>query len=90
MYVKVKQSYPRNRSWRPIGLRDVKDPTLLDNRITDCGKVVSPTDYFSTLGIHLLEAEKTQGLMRPEGLGKLKHAFIPVVHRRPTTPEHPI
>jgi hypothetical protein len=25
--VKLK-SYPHNRPWRPIGLRDVKDPTL--------------------------------------------------------------
>jgi hypothetical protein len=27
-------SYPRNRPWRPIGLWDVKDPTLSDNRLT--------------------------------------------------------
>jgi hypothetical protein len=29
--VNVKQSYFRNRQWRPIGLGDVKDPILLDN-----------------------------------------------------------
>jgi hypothetical protein len=26
--VKKSGSYPRNRPWRPIGLRDVEDPTL--------------------------------------------------------------
>jgi hypothetical protein len=25
---KEKKNYPRNRLWRPIGLRNVKDPTL--------------------------------------------------------------
>jgi hypothetical protein len=25
---KKKRSYPRNRPWRPMGLWDVKDPTL--------------------------------------------------------------
>jgi hypothetical protein len=25
---KIKNIYPRNRPWRPIGLRDVEDPTL--------------------------------------------------------------
>jgi hypothetical protein len=24
----IKKSYPRNRPWRPIGLRDVENPTL--------------------------------------------------------------
>jgi hypothetical protein len=33
--------YPCNRSWRPIGLWDVEAPTFsLDNRLTDCDKVV--------------------------------------------------
>jgi hypothetical protein len=45
--VKVKQS--RNRPWRPIGLFDVKDATLLENRLADGGKVVCPTHppYFT-------------------------------------------
>jgi hypothetical protein len=30
--------------WKPIGLWDVKDPTLSDNRLIDGGKVVSPTN----------------------------------------------
>jgi hypothetical protein len=36
-------SYPRNMPWSPIGLWDVKDPSLLDNRLTDGGKIVRPT-----------------------------------------------
>jgi hypothetical protein len=38
------KSYPRNSSLRPLGLSDVKDPTCLDNRFIDGGKVVSPTN----------------------------------------------
>jgi hypothetical protein len=58
-----KKSYPRNRPWAPVGLPDVKDPThCLDNRLTDGGKVVSPTHrphftpqkhyYFYVSGTH--------------------------------------
>jgi hypothetical protein len=40
--VKVKESYPCNRPWRPIGLWDVEVPTsCLHNRLTDVVKVVS-------------------------------------------------
>jgi hypothetical protein len=38
-----KVNYSCNRPWRPIGLRDVEAPTLLDSRLTDGGKVVSLT-----------------------------------------------
>jgi hypothetical protein len=39
----VIKSYPCNRLWRAIGLRDVEALTLLDNRLIDGGKVVSLT-----------------------------------------------
>jgi hypothetical protein len=29
--------------WRPLGLREVEAPTFSDIRLTDGGKVVSPT-----------------------------------------------
>jgi hypothetical protein len=35
------KNIPVNRPWRDIGLWDVKDLTLLDNRLTDADKVVS-------------------------------------------------
>jgi hypothetical protein len=54
----------------------------LDNRLTDGGKVVSPTHrqrstprihYFSAFGTPFRQRlSKPQGLVRPEGLGKLK------------------
>jgi hypothetical protein len=31
------------RPWRPLGLREVEAPTFLDIRLTDGGKVLSPT-----------------------------------------------
>jgi hypothetical protein len=31
----TKRSYPCIRPWRPAGLRDVNDPTLLENPLTD-------------------------------------------------------
>jgi hypothetical protein len=40
---KSKVKLSPKQAWRSIGLWDVKDPTLLDNRLTDGGKVVSPT-----------------------------------------------
>jgi hypothetical protein len=39
--VKVKLSL--YRPWRPLGLREVEAPTFSDIRLTDGGKVVSPT-----------------------------------------------
>jgi hypothetical protein len=87
---KVKSSYPRNRPWRPIELSDVKDLTLSNNRLTDGGKVVSPTHrppftsqkhYLYISGTHFcLRPSEEQGLMLLEGLGKLKkiiHLFGP-------------
>jgi hypothetical protein len=63
-------------------LSDVKDPTLLDNPLTDGGKIDSPKQRpLSTPQKHYLYASgtnfyyrlsKPQGLERPEGLGKLK------------------
>jgi hypothetical protein len=41
---KGKKSSHCNRPWRPTALREVEAPTCcLDNRLTDGGKVVSPT-----------------------------------------------
>jgi hypothetical protein len=60
-------------------------PHCLDNRLTDVGKVVSPTHqprstpqiyYFSASGTH-----EPQGLVRPEGLGELKE-FIHLIETR--------
>jgi hypothetical protein len=64
-------------------LCDVKDPTLLHNRLTDGGKFVSPTHrphftpqkhyYFYVSGTHFCyRVSKPQGLVRPERLGKFK------------------
>jgi hypothetical protein len=73
-------SYSHNRPPRPIGLRDVKDPTLQDSRHTVGGKFVSPKyrphftpkkRYFSTFGTYSCLREP-QGLVRLEGLRKLK------------------
>jgi hypothetical protein len=58
-------------------------PHYLDNRLTDGGKVVSPTHpphftpqknhYFYVSGTHFCyRLSKPKGLVRPEGLGKLK------------------
>jgi hypothetical protein len=58
-------------------------PHCLDNRLTDGGKVVSPTHpphftlqkhyYFYASGTHFcLRLSKPQGLVRPEGLSKFK------------------
>jgi hypothetical protein len=53
--------YPRNRTWRPAVLCDIKGPTFLDNRLTYGGKVVSPKPrqrftsqkhHFSASGTH--------------------------------------
>jgi hypothetical protein len=40
-FVKVKLSL--YRPWRPLELREVETPTFSDIRLTDGGKVVSPT-----------------------------------------------
>jgi hypothetical protein len=40
--VEVK-TIPVNRTWKPSGLRVVEAPTFSDIRLTDGGKVVSPT-----------------------------------------------
>jgi hypothetical protein len=59
-------------------------PHCLDNRLTDGGKVVSPTHlpyftpqkhYFSASGTHFCQRlSKPLGLVRPEGLGKFKNS----------------
>jgi hypothetical protein len=57
----------------------LKIPHCLDSRLTDSGKVVSPTHplhltpqkhYFYVSGTHFCyRLSKPQGLVRPEGLG---------------------
>jgi hypothetical protein len=60
----------------------LRTPHCLDNRLTDGSNIVSPKHrplstfhkhYFSVSGTHFcLGLSKPHGLMRPEGLGKLK------------------
>jgi hypothetical protein len=78
----------RNRPWRPIGLQGVEDPTLSGHRLTEGGKAISPTHrprstpqkhYFAVCGTHFCcRLSKPQGLVRPEGLDKLK-TFIQLI-----------
>jgi hypothetical protein len=78
MVKKVKLSC--NWPWRTTWLWDVETPTFsLNNRLTDCGKVVSLTrrPLFTPrqiLGTHFcLRLSRPQGsIVRLEGLGKLK------------------
>jgi hypothetical protein len=66
-------------------------PHCLDNRLTDGGKVVSPTHrprsslqiyYFSAFGTYLCQRpSKPQDLVWPEGVSKLKK-FVPVIGSR--------
>jgi hypothetical protein len=66
----------------------------LGNRLTDGGKVVSPTyqlrstpqkHYFSASGTHFcLRLSEPQGLMWPEGLGKFKNSPRRVSNPRPS------
>jgi hypothetical protein len=70
------------------GLQDCETlrlPQCLDSLQTDAGKILSPTHrpssttqkhYFSASGTHFCwRLSKPQGLMRLEGLGKLKNVF---------------
>jgi hypothetical protein len=64
----------------------------LDNRFRDGGKVVSPMhrprftpqkQYFSASGTHFCyRLSKPQGLVRPEGFGKLKKKVIHLIGSR--------
>jgi hypothetical protein len=68
-------------------------PHCLDNRLTDGGKVVSPTHwprstrhkyYFSASGTHsCYRQSEPQGIMRPEGLGNVKNSPYRVSNPRP-------
>jgi hypothetical protein len=60
----------------------LKIPHCVDNRLADGGKIVSPTHwsrsttqkhYFSAFSTHFYyRLSEPQGILRPEGLGKLK------------------
>jgi hypothetical protein len=76
-----KQSYSCKRPWRPIGSWDVKDPTLsrqsahrwrLGCQPYAPAALCSPEIFFCFWYSFLLEAEKPEGLVRPEGSDKLK------------------
>jgi hypothetical protein len=91
---------PRKRPWRLIGLRDTRHPTFLDNLLTDGGEVVSLTHrrrallpiniIFLLLVLISVRLSKPQGLVRPEGLGKLKtiHSRHRVLNLRPSSLHH--
>jgi hypothetical protein len=69
-------------------LEMLRIPHCVDSRLTDSGKVVSPTHlprftlqkhYFSAAGTHFYwSLSEPQGLVRPEGLSKLKE--MKVIH----------
>jgi hypothetical protein len=40
---KVKVNFSLYMPWRPLGFREVEDPTFSDIRLIDGGKVLSPT-----------------------------------------------
>jgi hypothetical protein len=70
-----------------IGQRSDLCATIKQKRLTDCGKIVSPTHrprfspwkhYFSATGTNFCRTlSKPQGLVRPEGLGKLEKFHSP-------------
>jgi hypothetical protein len=73
----------------------LKIPHCLDNRLTDGGKVVSPTHpphftpqknyYFNVCGTHFCwKLSKPQRLVRPEGLRKFKNSPHRVPNPRPS------
>jgi hypothetical protein len=61
------------RSWRPLGLRDFEAPTFSDIRLTDGGKVVSPTRRPLFTPRKIVEP---RAIVRLEGLGKLKKSTL--------------
>jgi hypothetical protein len=78
-WTKVKL-YPCNGPWRPIGLCDVEDPTLSRHSAhrwqEDC-QPYAPAALYSpeTLFLSFWYSWVNLGLVRPEGLGKLKKFF---------------
>jgi hypothetical protein len=73
----------------------LRNPHCLDNRLTDGSKVVCHTHrprstpqkhYFSASGTHFCQGlSEPQGLVRPEGVGKLK-TFIDLIGSRTVLP----
>jgi hypothetical protein len=79
IWIMIPKSYPHNRPWSPIGLWDVKDPTLSrqcgHRRRKGCQPYAPAAPHsLETLFLcfwysFLLDAGKPQGLVLPEGLG---------------------
>jgi hypothetical protein len=73
--------------WRPIRLWVVEDPTLSRQSVHswwwDCqpytpSRALLPRNSFSASGAHFCYTlSKSQSLVRPEGLGKLKKKLLP-------------
>jgi hypothetical protein len=62
------------RPWRPLGLREVEAPTFSHIRLTDGGKVVSPTrrPLFTSRKICVRGWTQHRTIVRLVGLGQLK------------------
>jgi hypothetical protein len=84
--------YPRNRPFCDM----LRIPHCLEDRLTNGGKVVSsehrphftPQKHISVCGTHFYwKLSEPQGLVRPEGLGKLKKIISPrrVSNPRPSS-----
>jgi hypothetical protein len=81
MMMMISKAIPVTGRGGLYGCKMLRIPHCLDSQLTDGGKVVSPTHqlyltpqkHFSASGIHFCQRlSKPQGLVRPEGLGKLK------------------
>jgi hypothetical protein len=81
--VKVNKDIPGYRPWRPIGLREVKAPTLLrhtGNRCRQGCQPYAPAALYPQVSfifkdswyLFLSEAESNPGPVRPEVLGQFK------------------
>jgi hypothetical protein len=88
---KVKVKLSMYRPWRPLELREVEAPTFSDIRVTDGGKVVSPTSrrLFTPRKIPDTHFYKRMidlsAIVRLEGLGRLKKILLfRDLNRRPS------
>jgi hypothetical protein len=76
--LKWKQSYSCNRPWRPIGVRDVKDPARHQAIAkTPANKIISVTVVFVMLVLYVSFPKTTTGL---GPITYLLHAILYVVY----------